>query len=130
MQRYVTAVLAVLFLLTTTPAWAAEPAISGTVVDSLGAVVPGATVTLLQSGKDIATATSDGAGKFQFKIDSAGRYAVRAEAKTFAVSSTDEIFAEPGHLVDIRVTLSPSTVAQNVVVTATRIATPEAQVGT
>ena len=42
--------------------------------DSLGAVIPGATVALVQDGKDIATTTSDANGKFNFKIDHAGRY--------------------------------------------------------
>ncbi len=53
-----------------------------------------------QSGKDISTTTTDAAGKFQFKIEHAGRYSVRAEAKTFATSTSEEVFAEPGHDVD------------------------------
>ena len=54
---------------------------------------------------------------------------VRAEATTFAASSSKELFAEPGHNVDITLTLSPSVVAQNIVVAATGIPTPEAQMG-
>ena len=120
----------VCFFVLSLPAWAAEPIISGTVTDSLGAVVPGATVTLIHRGKNLATTTSDSAGKFHFNIEQTGRYVVRAEAKTFAASTSDEIFAEPGHTVDVRLTLSPSAVAQNIVVTATAIPTPEAQTGT
>jgi vitamin B12 transporter len=127
-MRNVLAVL--LLLLLSIPAWADEPAITGTVSDSLGAVISGATVALVQSGKDIATATSDGTGKFHFKIEHAGRYSVRAEAKTFAASSSEEVFAELGHRVEISLTLFPSVVAQNIVVTATGISTPEAQMGT
>jgi iron complex outermembrane receptor protein/vitamin B12 transporter len=112
------------------PAWPDEPGITGTVSDSLGAVVPAATVTLFQNGKDIASTTSDANGKFHFKIAQAGRYAVRAEGKTFADGCSAEVYAEPGHNVDLWVTLSPSVVAQNIVVTATGIATPEAQMGT
>ncbi len=124
-------ILALLFLfLLSIPAWAVEPGITGTVSDSLAAVIPGATVTLVQNGKDIAKATSDDAGKFHFKIEQAGRYSVRAEAKTFAAATSQEMFAEPGHSVDINLTLSPSTVAQNIVVTASGIATPESQMGT
>ncbi len=131
MQRTLTALFTSFFLLLiSVSAWCAEPAISGTVVDSLGAVIPGATVALIQSGKDIASTTSDGAGKFHFKIDQAGRYSVRAEAKTFATSSSEEVFAQPGHIVDLRVTLSPSVVSQNIVVIASAVATPQAQVGT
>ena len=127
MQRLLTALL---LLAISVPAWSAEPAISGTVTDSLGAVIPGATVVLMQDGKDLHTATTDSAGKFQFKIEQAGRYAVRAEAKTFAASTSQEVFAEPGHGVDVSLTLSPSVVAQNIVVTATGLETPEAQTGT
>ncbi len=109
---------------------AAEPAISGTVSDSLGAVVSGATVTLLKGGKPVDTSKTDSSGHFQFKIDQAGRYSVRAEAKTFASSSSQEVFVEPQHGTDLSLTLSPSAVSENIVVTATGIATPEAQMGT
>ena len=129
MQRTLTAFL-FLLLVFSIPAWPAESAISGTVTDSLGAVIPGATVVLTQGGKDLQTAKSDPEGKFQFKIEQAGRYAVRAEAKTFAASTSQEVFAEPSHGVDITLTLSPSVIAQNIVVTATGMETPEAQTGT
>lgn len=124
-------VLTAVFLCTlSVHAWSGEPAITGTVSDTLGAVIPGATVALVESGKDIATTSTDGAGKFQFTVQHAGRYAVRADATTFATSSSEEVFAVPGHNADISLTLSPSVVSQNVVVTATGIATPEAQMGT
>jgi iron complex outermembrane receptor protein/vitamin B12 transporter len=127
MNRILTALLV---LLISAPAWSAEPAISGTVTDSLGAVISGATVVLVQNGKDIGTTTADATGKFHFKIEQAGRYSVRAEAKSFAASTSPDIFAEPGHGVDVSLTLSPSVVAQNIVVTATGLETPEAQTGT
>ena len=127
MQRLLTALL---LLAISVPAWSADPALSGTVADSLGAVIPGATVVLMQDGKDLHKATTDSAGKFQFKIEQSGRYSVRAEAKTFAASTSQEVFAEPGHGVDVSLTLSPSVVAQNIVVTATGLETPEAQTGT
>ena len=127
MQRILTAVL---LLIVSAPAWSAEPGISGTVTDSLGAVIPGATVVLIEGGKTVDTASTDTAGKFQFKIEHSGRYSVRAEAKTFAASTSQEVFAEPGHGLDIDLTLSPSAVAQNIVVTATGLETPEAQTGT
>ena len=127
MQR----ICALLFLLLTSAlAWSAEPTISGTITDSLGAVISGATVVLVANDKDIATSTTDGAGKFHLSIDHAGRYSVRAEATTFAASSSAEIFADSGHNVEITLTLSPSVVGQNIVVTATAIPTPEAQTGT
>jgi vitamin B12 transporter len=128
MKRIVTGLL--LFLAISSFAWCAEPAITGTVTDSLGAVIPRATVVLVQNGKDVSTATTDAAGKFQFTVDSTGRYTVRAEAKTFASNSSEEVFAQPGHGVDVNLTLSPSPVTQNIVVAATGLETPEAQTGT
>jgi vitamin B12 transporter len=128
MKRIVTGLL--LFLAISSFAWCAEPAITGTVTDSLGAVIPGATVALVQGGKDVSTTTTDAAGKFQFTVDATGRYSVRAEAKTFAASTSEEVFAQPGHGVDVTLTLSPSPVTQNIVVAATGLETPEAQTGT
>ncbi len=119
-----------LFLAISSLAWCAEPAITGTVTDSLGAVISGATVVLVQDGKDVSTTKTDPDGKFKFNVDSTGRYSVRAEAKTFASSSSEEVFAQPGHSVDVSLTLSPSPVSQNIVVTATGLETPEAQTGT
>jgi len=131
MQRTLTiTVFLFLLLVFSVPAWPADSALSGTVTDSLGAVVPGATVVLTQGGKDLQTAKTSPEGKFQFKIEQAGRYAVRAEAQTFAASTSPEVFAEPTHGVDITLTLSPSVIAQNIVVTATGLETPEAQTGT
>lgn len=111
-------------------AFSYEPAISGTVSDSLGAVIPGATVVLLKSGQQVATTTTNATGHFQFKISDSGRYSIKAEAKTFAASTSQEVFAEPLHGVDLSLTLSPSPVSENIVVTATGIATPEAQIAT
>src|SRR6201999_1702745 len=127
MKQTLTALLLLVFSI---PAWAAERAISGTVSDSLGAGIAGATVVLAQNGTDLAKTTSDATGKFQFKIDHAGRYTVRAEPNTFPTSTAGEVFAEPGHSVDINLTLSPSVVSQNIVVAATGLETPEAQTGT
>jgi vitamin B12 transporter len=130
MKRVLTALLLFVLFAISATAWSVEPAISGTVTDSLGAVIPGATVALIEGGKSITTVTTDSVGKFQFEIEHAGRYSVRAEAKTFAASTSQEVFAEPGHVVVLSLTLSPSVVAQNIVVTATGLETPEAQIGT
>ena len=120
----------VFLLFISVAAWSAEPTISGTVADSLGAVIPGASVTLIENNKDVSAATTDSAGQYHFDIKHSGRYSVRAEAKTFAASTSKEQYAEPGHTIGVNLTLSPSVVSQNIVVAATGIATPEAQMGT
>src|SRR5664279_3997472 len=127
MQR-VFAVICIVFV--SVAAYSAEPSISGTVADCLGAMISGANVALVENGKDVATSLTDTTGQFHFDIQHTGRYSVRAEAKTFATSTSEELYAQPGHNVDISLTLSPSVVSQNIVVTATGIATPEAQMGT
>jgi vitamin B12 transporter len=121
---------AILLLVLYIPAWPDTPAITGTVTDSLGAVIPGAKVSLVADGKNVSSTTTDAAGKFHFTIERAGRYSVRAEAKTFAISTSQVVFAEPNHGVELSLTLSPSVVSQDIVVTATGLETPEAQTGT
>ena len=127
MKRFFTVVLAIILSSTL---WAAEPGVTGTVSDSLGALVTGATVTLMQGDKEVATSTTDASGRFHFNVPRAGRYSIRAQAPTFAAGRSAELFAEPGRSVETSLTLSPSVVAQNIIVTATGVATPEAQVGT
>ena len=127
MQRILTILFA---LLIAVPVFAADATINGTVADSLGAVVSGATITLLENGQTVATTKSDAEGKFHFTVEHAGRFSLNAEAKTFAAGHSKPIYAEPGHAVDIGLTLFPSAVSQHIVVTATAIPTPEAQVGT
>jgi iron complex outermembrane receptor protein/vitamin B12 transporter len=123
---------AVLFLiiLGCTFAWCSQASISGTVTDSVGAAVSGAKVTLIENGNEIQTSTSDQAGNFQFAVDHAGRYSVRALSDTFAPSTSRVVFAEPEHNVAVNVFLSPAPVTQNIVVAATGLQTPEAQTGT
>ena len=62
MQRWLSGFLV---LLLSTVAWASQPSITGTVTDSLGAVIPGAKIVLLEKGKQIDSTTSDSTGKFQ-----------------------------------------------------------------
>jgi len=59
-------------------------AISGTVVDAQGAVVPGATVTVIdESTGSPRVAVSDARGAFQVTNLQAGRYTVRVEVPSF-----------------------------------------------
>jgi vitamin B12 transporter len=123
---------AVLFLLlfSFASAWCAQPSITGTVTDSVGAVVSGAKVTLIENGNNLQTVTTDSNGNFQFAVDHAGRFSVRGEADTFAPSTSGIVYAEPDHNVAVTLILAPAPVAQNIVVAATGLQTPEAQTGT
>lgn len=56
----------------------------GTVTDTTGAVIPGARVTLTNTGTNIAaSATTNGTGDYTFNLLNPGRYTVTIEAKGF-----------------------------------------------
>ncbi len=60
------------------------PALTGTVADSEGALIPGATVVLEDAAThDKRTASTDGSGSFRFSAIEPGLYAVTIEAKGF-----------------------------------------------
>src|SRR2546427_8679605 len=58
--------------------------VSGTVVDSTGQIVPGATVTLTNEGTaSVRTATSDERGEFAFRALTPGSYTLKVELAGF-----------------------------------------------
>src|SRR5919112_6878615 len=64
----------------------------GTVRDSSGAIVPGATVTLANTATGItATAVSDEHGDYQFLNVRIGTYNVKAELQGFSVASVQDV---------------------------------------
>lgn len=92
----------------------------GTVVDSSGAVIPGAAVTLSNEGTGIINRTTSSAqGFYTFAALNPGRYTVSIEAKGFKtfISKSNEVLAEQTTRVDM--TLSPGSVSQQVTVTGT-----------
>jgi len=97
-------------------------ALRGTVVDSSGAVIPGAEVSAShrESGAVRETAT-DQAGEFTFADLPAGLYDVAARAEGFAVKRVEGV--APGRRA-LRIRLQPDVITQDVTVTATRSETP------
>jgi outer membrane receptor protein involved in Fe transport len=91
---------------------------TGHVVDSQSRPVTGATAILSTSGR-VLRATTDSSGHFDFPADS-GAADVRIEIPGFAPQAAH---LRPG--TDAVIELSPATVTQNVVVSATRTALPE-----
>lgn len=108
------------------PATAQE--ISGTVKDSLGAVVPRVQVEALDGQTAIASGVTDDVGRYRLSLKNAGRYRVRATAPTFAVATSDACYAVADRTTTVDLTLFPA-VAQEVVVTATGTPIPEMQTG-
>jgi iron complex outermembrane receptor protein/vitamin B12 transporter len=111
-------------------AWAQGPAsLTGTVVDPLGDAVPGAAVTLLRDGQQVATATTSTAGEFSFANLTADRYQVRVELSGFETRTTDAVFVDGSTRAPLIVGLSLGALRQNVVVTAAAAEQLESQTG-
>jgi len=110
---------------------ASAATVSGRITDSLGASVQNAKVELVEigGGKVVQSTTSDGSGRYSFSVANEGRFRVRAEAKSFQPVESGERFAGGAHAAEIDLTLSPSMVAREIVVTATGVPIPEEQTG-
>src|SRR4051794_39359679 len=101
------------------PALAQNGAISGTVVDESGAVVPGATVTLAGPGTHGPT-ISGGRGEFSFKNLSSGTYQITVTLAGFSQATRDNISVGDSTLELPPVTLKLATLADTVVVSASK----------
>jgi vitamin B12 transporter len=101
----------------------------GKIVDPLGSRVPAAKVILLEGDKEIVDAKSDGQGSFSLVVPKEGRYSLRVEATGFATQTIPVDIGKDAKTEELTVTLSIGRLAQQVVVSATGFAIPEAQVG-
>jgi vitamin B12 transporter len=101
----------------------------GTVHDPLGAVVANASVELVNNERVLATAKTDGEGKFSFALPEPGRYSIRASAPLFESNASPTVYVSSTSSAELNVTLATPTLIQQVTVTSTGAPTPEAQVG-
>ena len=109
---------------------AGDVVVSGTISDSLGALIQNARVELLQAehGEIVQSTQTDTAGRYSFAIASPGRFRVRAQAATFQPAMSEQQYVgEQAAQIDLA--LSPSLVAQEIVVTASGVPMPELQTG-
>jgi hypothetical protein len=91
----------------------------GTVEDRSGAVVPGATVTLLSLDTGIATTkVSDDKGAYEFTSVRIGSYKVTAELSGFAAAIADNVRVNIGARQRVDLILSPGAVSEAVEVTS------------
>ena len=93
--------------------------IEGTVKDSSGAVLPGATVearNVLQGG--VASTVSDASGVYRFPALAPGRYNVSATLQGFTPAKLDNVELLLGQIKKVDLTLAVSGVAETVEVTA------------
>jgi len=130
--RYLVVVLVLLLQTSVLFALPQKPAIlSGTVTDSSGAVVTGATVTLTGGGNVKLTATSDAQGNYKFNDLAAGTYTIEVTAQGFKPFRTENLTLEAAQELPLDVSLEPGSETTNVTVeehTASQIETETAEV--
>ena len=112
--------LMLVMLLCLASAWAQENAeLQGTVTDSTGAVIPNATITITNTATgEKRTATSNGAGLYDFANLQHGSYNLKAEAKGFNTAQTNGIVMNVAATVAQNVTLAVGTGVETVTVEA------------
>jgi Carboxypeptidase regulatory-like domain len=92
--------------------------ILGTVVDTTGGVIVGATVTVADTARGVSrTLTTDDAGAYNAPNLTPGTYTVRAEAKGFAKLERQNVVVEVGHDVRVDLTVQPGAQDQTVTIT-------------
>src|SRR3954470_960384 len=92
-------------------------AITGTVSDNSGAVVPGATVQLVDEGtRQTKDAVTNGQGVFQFPDLNSGRYTVTVTLQGFQTAKYDKVVVEASRSTDLRITLAVGSMGETVTV--------------
>ncbi len=101
--------------------------IRGTVTDTTGATVKGASIVLLNGTKYVATTISGADGSYQFVTGQAGRFSLAITAASFQQLDLPTFYAGAGDSVEKNLVLEPEWVRQSIVVTATGTPTPQQQ---
>jgi vitamin B12 transporter len=101
----------------------------GEVLDPLGRSVPDAKIVLLQNGKEIVQGKSGADGSYVLNVPASGWYAPRVEAAGFETQTFPEVFLTVGKTEELPISLQIGSLPQQIVVSATGTAIPEAQVG-
>src|SRR5262245_33519081 len=114
-------IAALFWLLTASPAWAQfeTASVVGTVRDSSGAVVPGATVTLtgIETGVSTSRTTND-SGLYEFVTVKSGLYVVTAEKEGFSSALVDNLQVQVGARRRVDLSLEVGRVSERIQVTA------------
>ncbi|MFL6467120.1 MAG: carboxypeptidase regulatory-like domain-containing protein, partial [Pyrinomonadaceae bacterium] len=106
---------AVLAFFSASPAFAQQSgSISGVVQDSLGAVIVGATVTVVSADAKEKTTTSNQRGEFSVTGLAPGKYTVKVIAPKFALYENTEVVVTAGKREELTVPLTVEAVAEQV----------------
>ena len=115
-MRVLSTILGVLFL--SVGLFAQNGRILGTVTDQTGAVLPGATVSVIDTERGVSrTLATDSAGEYNAPNLTPGTYTVRVEAKGFKRLDRENVVLEVGKEVRVDLTPQPGEQAQTVTVT-------------
>jgi len=118
MMSVLGAILGVLLLSVALFAQGSSGRILGTITDQTGAVLPGATVTVIDTERGLTrTLTTDAAGEYNAPNLIPGTYSVRVEAKGFKRLDRQNVVIEVNK--EVRVDLTPQTGDQTQTVTVT-----------
>jgi iron complex outermembrane receptor protein/vitamin B12 transporter len=101
--------------------------IRGVVTDATGAKVTGASVSLFNNGKVIASAASSADGSFEVLTGASGRFFLVISAKSFRELQTPDFYAGQFDSIERNIVLEPEWVRESIVVTATGTPTPQPQ---
>ena len=127
--RWLVRITGILAVLTYCTAACAQSTIRGTVVDPVGAIVPGAQVTLVSNGETAGETKSAADGTFSFESLESGRYHLTAQSSGFALFVGSDVFLSGNGVTTISISLQTAPLKQQIVVSATGSATPVSQVG-
>jgi hypothetical protein len=118
MKRLLTLVLVILTAIAGTSAGGQTntAAISGRVVDPSNALIPGVTITLLDTETRVVTKTvTNESGDYQFSIVKPGKYALRASLSGFAPATVFNISAAAGQALRFNITIEIASPSGNVI---------------
>lgn len=130
MNRYFRLYLSLLLLLSsifTIQSYAGT--VMGAVKDPLGAVVVNAKVELLSDQGAVVSAVTDSKGEFRLVATEAGRFRLRATATSFAPTESESFYLGESDTKSDDIVLRTPNVSQQMVITATGVPVPQAQVG-
>jgi hypothetical protein len=98
---------------------AAQPAVSGTVADPSGAIIPGAQVVLTDAtGATVATVATDASGSFRIQVPNAGSYSLAVSLAGFQTATQPVTVPASGSPAALSVTLNVAAAVQQVTVSA------------
>jgi vitamin B12 transporter len=101
--------------------------IRGTVTDTSGATVVGATIVLMNGAKYVDKKVSTADGSYQFVTGQSGRFSLIITAQSFRQLEPPSFYAGAGASIERNLVMEPEWVHQSIVVTATGTPTPQQQ---